>query len=184
MKEKEFEYLDELLKNKNWAELTQNERAYVQETIGGEEAYNRYAELLIQSGLGAAKPVSKQVNKQLMAHFKSRNRSAVYSILNYRLPAYAYFALAAVFLLVVWQVSLVENVKVVTQEVFLPGKTDTVLVQLPPDTIVIERIIKEKVPVYMAKKSEVKQDGVSTPVMEGSSLADDVGLTDFLVSSR
>ena len=67
----------------------------------------------------------------------------------------------------------------ITKEVYLPEKTDTLLVQLPPDTVVIERVIQKNVPVYMTSNAV---ESPKTPANEGSSLAEQKDLTDFLVS--
>ena len=80
-----------------------------------------------------------------------------------------------------WWTTRHPNMIEVTKEVYLPGKTDTLLVELPPDTIVIEKVIQQTIPVYITSNVPVEKTQETT---EGSSLAEQQDLTEFLVSGR
>ena len=182
MEEHKFDKLDQLIRSKQFEELDPTELSFVLETLGNEAAYRHYQQLIKQSSEQAVRPVSARVSRDLTQRFKEKNRSAIYSWMTYRVPAYVNLMLILLFFAGIWfWPEKPAEIVQITKEVYLPGKTDTLLVQLPPDTVVIERVIQKNVPVYITSNAvEIPK----TPDTEGSSLAEQQDLTDFLVSGR
>ncbi|WP_421889563.1 hypothetical protein [Marinoscillum sp.] len=181
MEKNKFEELDQIICSKNYTELNKSEKSLVDEVFSNERAFERYRELIGHAVSVQTRPVSKQSRVELMSRFKAKNRSVVYSLLSMKVPAMANVAFLIIFFAGFWWYTVqkepvIESPKVV----YLPGKVDTVFSQLPADTVYIERIVKQQVPVYVASQ---RPESPAPEVTRGSTLADQEDLTDFLVSS-
>ena len=174
--------IDHLIQTKHYEELSQEDKLLIEEHLGGKKSFEQYRILFKETYATQERPVSRSVANNLSTRFKQKNRPVWYSLFNYRIPAYASIMLIALIMTASWWWTTSHpNMIEVTKEVYLPGKTDTLLVQLPPDTIVIEKVIQKTIPVYITSNVPSEKTQEST---EGSSLAEQQDLTEFLVSGR
>lgn len=183
MENKEFDKLDALLRQKEYADLSLEEKLFVEEQIGGECAYLDLFTLINQAKATNTRPISLSTKRSLTNRFKQKNRPDTTSWINLKLPVYANLPVAALLVVVIWVLLPAKEVeidKIVTVQ--LPPKVDTLLVKLPSDTIYIEKKVRVEVPVYITKiekKKSVEQSKIS-----GSTLAEQQGLRELLVSGR
>ena len=174
--------IDHLIHTKQYEELSQEDKLLVDEHLGGKKSFEHYQLLFRESHATQERPVSRSVANNLSTRFKQKNRPVWYSLFNYRIPAYVSMMLITLMMTASWWwTTRHPNMIEVTKEVYLPGKTDTLLVELPPDTIVIEKVIQQTIPVYITSNVPVEKTQETT---EGSSLAEQQDLTEFLVSGR
>lgn len=181
MKNREFDKLDALLRQKSYNGLTLEEKQFVEEHIGGEKAYDELFSMIDFAKNSKKVPISSDVKRSLTNKFKSKQQSSI-SWLNFKLPVYANMPIVALLVIIVWvflPAKEVEVEKIVTVQ--LPPKVDTLIVQSPPDTVYFEKKITIEVPVYITKKEEPL---TTAPKITGQTLAEQQGLTDLLVSGR
>ena len=174
---KEFERLDELVKNKTYQTLTEEERTWVDEMLGQE----RYEELYgLVSGLKVEtkRPVRPAVKRDLVQAFEQKHHA--YSWYELKMPAWSTVPLAMVLIVLTWLLLPAKEVIVERQQLVNVPVIDTVTVQLPADTIYIERKVRVEVPVYLTKVVEVP---VAPKKVEskGKSLAEEQELQGLLV---
>lgn len=183
MKNKEFDQLDALLRQKDFRDLSAEEKLFVEEQIGGERAYKDISILINTAKEAKSIAVSSSIKRNLTNKFKQRNKSATVSWFNFKLPVYANLPIAALLALFIWLVLPTKEIevdKIVTVQ--LPPKVDTLLIQSPSDTIFIEKKVRIEVPVYITKIEETQSE--KQPKISGSTLADQQGLADLLVSGK
>ena len=183
MKNEEFDKLEVLLRQKYFADLSPDEKLFVEEQIGGERAYLDLFTMINQAKATKTRSVSSSTKRKLTSKFKQKHQSFADSWINFKLPVYVNLPVAVLIVVIIW-VSLPAKVvqidKIVTVQ--LPSKADTILVYSPSDTIYIEKKIHIKVPVYITKNEEKQPK--EQPKILGSTLAEQQGLTDLLVSGK
>lgn len=181
MENHDFESLDQLLRSKSYADLTSEERDYVNKAVGGELQYANLQQLIHETSLSRESTLNEHVKKDLMRRMKRNNPSFLYQIYHYKIPAYAVAMLLIILVtgfMTFGPARVITEVK--TKTIALPVKVDTLWVQLPPDTIVIEKIIKtEALTTLRTSTTDEPQKAV-----KGNSMADQKVLHDFLVSTR
>lgn len=182
MENREFNKLDELLRQKSYQELTSDELQFVEEQIGGEQAYNELKFLVVKAQQTGSKPISPRIKSDLLHRIKAKNQRSSFFWLSYKTPVYANVLLVVVAILFVWYLKPAKEViveKAVTVQ--LPPIIDTLLIQLPPDTIFIEKQIRVEVPVYITATEEAPAED---SIIKGISLGDQQALKELLVSVR
>jgi hypothetical protein len=183
MESRDFDKLDGLIRVKNYEALSVEERIFVSGQLGGEQAFTNLRSLVLEAQQSESLLVTSSVKADLVKQFKGKHQKTSFVWLGYRMPAYAQ-ALLLIFVIVsVWFLKPTEQViidRAVTVQ--LPGKTDTLMIQLPADTVFIEKRIRVEVPVYITKTEADVKD--SPEVIKGSSLSDQQGLRDLLVSGK
>jgi len=184
MENREFDKLDRLIREKSYDSLTSEERIFVDGQIDGEKAYNDLWSLILQTQQTDSIPVTPSVKIDLVNQFKNKYQRTPLFWLNYKMPAYANVLLIAIAVLAVWYLKPAEQVvvdRLVTIQI--PGKIDTLMIQLPADTVFIEKRIRVEVPVYVTK-IEVPEPAQLHASIKGNSLSNQQGLRDLLVTGR
>ncbi len=184
MENRAFNKLDELLKQKSYEELSFEESQFVEEQVGGEQAYNDLRLLVAQSQQSMSMPVRHAVKRDLSHRFKIKYQKAPLYWLSYKTPVYANVLLVVVAILLAWYLKPAEQViaeKIVTVQLPARVEIDTLFVRLPADTVFIEKRIRVEVPVYITATEEPPAD---RPIIKGSTLSDQQGLRELLVSGR
>ncbi len=174
---KDFERLDKLLRTRAYEQLTEEEQAWVLETVGV-EAYNELSKLV--SGLASEKerPTSKRVKTQLIREFRSKHRVTAWY--EYRIPAYVNMMLVVAVGLVVWFFAPPKEVIIERQELVEVPIVETITIELPGDTVFIERPVRVEVPVYITQ--EIPEEIVVQPSSKAKSLRESKALSELLVS--
>lgn len=173
------EKLDDLIRNKSYDHLSEDEQLLVKSQLGDQDAYKRLQTLVKQFADYPEMEVSPVVKKTLLADFKQRNRSFWIRALAYKVPAYSYLLLVLISMALLWIYRPVERIEV-PKMVQLPAVVDTVMIHAPADTVVIEKTIR--VPVYLTRQVESATEKSATT--KSKTLQDREGLTDLLVSTK
>jgi hypothetical protein len=184
MESKDYNQLDELLRRKSYHKLTADELEFVTEQIGGEKPYNELKEMVMTAMQSQSIPVGVAVKQDLVHRFKGKHQRAPFFWLRYQMPAYVNVLLIVIAVAAAWYLKPVEQVIIdrpVTVQ--LPGRTDTLMISSPADTIFIEKRIRVEVPVYITKTAEPIKE-VSPKMIQGNSMSDQQGLRDLLVSGK
>ena len=182
MENLEFEKMDELIRLKSFSDLTREEKEWVKDQMGGEEAYTRLRTLVLEVSSEKVPDVPGSLKKSLVMAMRmkhSRPRSVWYNILNYRIPAYAGF-LALLLIMTLYAITLPPEEVIVEKTVEVPSEpvVDTVYIQSKPDTIFIEKIIEK--PIYLTREVEKTEPGKSPATLSGKSLADQEDIRSLL----
>ena len=175
-----FDKLDTLLRERSYQELTEKERAFVDNEIGGEKAFNELKSMAMQLSGEQQVAVNPSVKAELMRNFKHKHRSVFMTAAEYKTPFYLNIAASVLLAVVIYWLmpaKSVEVIKTVTEQ--LPPRIDTVTVQMPADTVFITetRTIKVNVPVYVASNETKEEKQVE---ISGSTLKDQKALLDLL----
>ncbi|WP_422359571.1 hypothetical protein [Reichenbachiella sp.] len=176
----DLEKFDHLIRTKTYDQLSEAEKQWVLNQLPDRESYAKIRNIILKLRIETTPKLAPSTKSDLMHQFKSKHNSAAYKWLNYKIPAHLSFLCAIGFALLVWWMSPSKEViveKAVTVQ--LPGRVDTLVIQSKPDTVFINKVHRIEVPVYITKKEE------SSPEMDiqGSSMAEQHELDDFLVSS-
>lgn len=184
MESKDYYQLDELLKQKSYQQLTADEVQFVSEQIGEEKPYNDLKEMVMTARQSQSIPVASSVKHGLVQRLKGKHQRTPLFLLSYKIPAYTNVLLIVVAVIAVWYLKPTEQVIVERPvTVQLPGKTDTLMIQSPADTIYIEKRIRVEVPVYITKTVEPTKEELPQ-VIQGNAMGDQQGLRDLLVSGK
>ncbi|WP_421871828.1 hypothetical protein [Marinoscillum sp.] len=150
--ENNLEYIDHLIRTKAYEELNEEELKLIQQHMGSKESFEHFKGLVGAVSSSAYHP-SKQVKAKLMTNFKRRHQSWFDLAISYQTPAYLNLSLILLAALIFWIFIPPKEVMVKDPIVVeLPGKTDTLIVEKPADTVFIERVVRVKVPVLMASE--------------------------------
>ncbi|MEO1053714.1 MAG: hypothetical protein AAFX87_23965 [Bacteroidota bacterium] len=186
MDKEAFKGLEYLIRNKTYDALEDAERAWVNDQIGGEAAYMRLYDLVRTAQSEREMPLKTSSKRRLMAQFKAKHKSTGVAFINYRIPAYAVIA-PVILLLVIWflipaKQVLIEKPVFVEREVYLPSpvQIDTVEIELPPDTVFLERVVK--IPVYLSTAKEEPKK--RKRIFKGRSLAEQNDVVDLVKRGR
>ncbi len=182
MEKKAYDRLEALLKAKPFQELDEKDKAWVRKEIGGELAYDQLQEIVLGLSKEKHMKTSADVKKELVKRFKHKHQTVWGQILSYRVPAVAgtfiwiLLALVLFYLLPAKQQVVEKHIAVETTRV------DTLLVQLPADTVFIHRTVRVEVPVEAPKPREEKES--KTIIVKGNALSEQKGLQRLLVSGE
>ncbi len=179
METNDFERLESLLKSKNYEQLSGEEKEWIEKEIGGEQAYLNLQSFVTRLSGDKISAPSQKIKKNLMTAFRSRNQTVWSRVVSYRMPAFANIFVWAVLAVGVWYWIPERRVMVEKQVPIEKTLLDTVYVELPKDTVIIEKTIQVEVPVYIEKKEEPE-----IIVVKGSSLSDQKDLQRLLVSGE
>lgn len=151
---KEFEKIESLLKSKAYDELTSSERSLVDEELTEET----YEEIRLSMNLlkGEQLKVGKDVKKELMKEFRQKEPGIIYSLTQFKLPAYTHvFSLALIIYLIFF---IPKPTPVVQDRIVEVMVRDTVeITQVKVDTFLIEKVIKVPTPVYVTQELEANE---------------------------
>ena len=171
---KNFEQIEHLIKSKAYEELTDTERALVDQEL----TKDTYEELRESISLIQNEKISvrKDIKQSLMAELKQQERG-VPSWIRFKLPAYTH---AVPLLIIVYLLFLVPHKeKVVTQDRIVEVKVrDTVLIT-KTDTLWRERLIKVPTPIYVTQK--IESEPVPIDEVGKRSLSDQKEIMDLVV---
>ena len=180
MENKEFERLETLLKSKSYEALTQEEQDWVETEIGGERAFKHLAQFMIELSAEPIQKPSPKTKKELVNAFRSKNQTTWSRVLSYRMPV---IASAFVWILIAigfWFTIPKKEVIVEKQIPFETVKLDTLYVELPQDTVIIEKTIRIEVPVYLPAPEKEPE----IIVVKGDAMSEQKDLQRLLVSGE
>ncbi|MEQ8469901.1 MAG: hypothetical protein RIC35_01880 [Marinoscillum sp.] len=178
--EHDIDMIDQLIRTTPYNKLSKEELEIVSAHIGSEQEYTGLRTLLLAASSTRTLEVSSRVRSDLTERMKAKNQHWMVSLWAYKTPAYLNLAVVLALVVLTWL--LLPAREVVIQKpivVELPGKTDTLVVVSPADTIYIDKIIEIKVPVFASFDS--KKD--PQPSTKGSTLADQKELRELLARS-
>ncbi len=179
--ENEFNRLDEILRTKTYADLNDEDRAWIDEVVG-RSGFEELSSLVSSVSRERERAVSSNVKTDLVREMKKKHRGALAVWLSYKTPMYAN-ALALLFIAVsVWVFLPAREVIVEKPVTVRVPVVDTVTVQLPSDTVFIERKIRVEVPVYLTRTAAPKE--VNEKEVRSKPLAEDEALRELLVSGK
>lgn len=177
MKDREFEQLEVLLRSKSFEELDRREKEWVM-TLMQESEYESM--FRAAGGLRAEDmfDVKAEVKKDLVAAMKKRRKGRLRSLLTYKTPLPLNLITLCVILALGWFLVPSKEIIIDRQVYVKVPVIDTVTIQLPPDTLFLEKKIFIEVPVYVAKEERAK----ITP--KGKSFGESRELQELLVSGQ
>jgi hypothetical protein len=147
--------IDQLIRRKDYSDLNPEERELIDENFGTESMYSRFRQAILQAQDSKANSISPKVKNVLISRMKKKRSFAIMDILEWKIPAYANLAALALIITFIWLFRPVEKVMVEKiKTVEIPAIPDTVYLASAPDTILQERIIEVKVPVYLTVKED------------------------------
>lgn len=180
MKNEEFNKLDHLFKTKIYSELSEEERNWVDDVIG-KNAYEELSLMITDVSNEMTREVNPAIKSDLMKAMKRKNRSVLASMLSYRTPMYVNAVLVAVVFAFTWFITPEREVIVERPVTVTIPVVDTVTIQLPPDTVLIEKQVRVEVPVYLTRTEIPEQEKKE---VESKPFAEEQALQDLLVSGR
>ena len=172
--------LDDLLRSKSYQELTEEQKFWIDNELGGEEAYSRLRGIVTSSASELHMEVDSSVKQSLMRQIKMKNQSHIGRIFNFKVPAY--LTLIVVLFSLAFVLLAEPETKVVEKIVEIPSQPviDTLYIETRADTVYIERT--KEVPVYLTLETE-KEQNIENPIppLAGKSLADQEEIRKLLV---
>ena len=186
MKDNTYEIIDDLLRSKRYDELEDSEITLVNENLGGKAEYDKLSSIVRAVGSQSDLRVSTDIKTDLIRKIKQRNRPFWMLWLSYKMPSYASVLLVLIVFVATYYLRPVKEVPV-EKIVNVPSVpvVDTLVIELPPDTVFIEKIIRT--PIYLTKQEE-KEEEKPTPqpnvTVKGKSLADQGELRSLLIESE
>lgn len=180
METNDFEKLDQLIKTKSFDQLSEQEKQWVLKLLPDIQVYTKVRHMITEVHTDATPKLARSTKIDLMHQFKTKHSSTSFGWLYYKLPAHASFLCAIGLALLFWLLTPTKEIvveKPVT--VHLPGRVDTLIVRSAPDTIYVHKVKRVEVPVYITQHEKM----ISEPNIQGSSMAEQSELDDFLVSS-
>ncbi len=181
MENKEFDRLDAILRTKTYADLSEEERSWVDETLGRKN-FEELSQMVSTLSDEKSRAVRPSVKADLLKEMKRKNRGALARWMSFRTPMYANVLAMLLLVILVW-VALPAKVVIVEKPVTLRVPVvDTITVQLPSDTVFIERQVRVEVPVYLTRTEQPKE--VIQKEVKGKALGEDEALRELLVSGR
>jgi hypothetical protein len=178
--------IEDLLESKSFQELTDEEKFLLLKELGSEREYNSLRQ--ISSALFVYKSdlsPDPESLRQLKVEMKRRGQETSWfgSLVRHRVPAYS----LAPAMVLLFCAGYFLNYKTVARapESLLLTRIDTVLVQSPPDTVFVERVVVRYQPPDTAPRenySVVKNVSGKEKSSEGVSMKDKEELERFLVS--
>ncbi len=150
---KAFEKIESLLKSKTYDELTKAERSLIDKELT-QETYEELR-MSMQMLQGEKLHVRKDVKQSLMKEFKQKDRSPVYSLFQFKLPAYTHvFSLALIVYLIFF---MPRPEKIVPQDRIVEVMIRDTVQVTQVDTLWIERVIKVPTPVYVTQELNAEE---------------------------
>ena len=173
--------LDELLQSKDFKDLDPDEKKWIEEELGGEEAYMKLRSIVNASASEPEMSVSGSVKQSLMTAMKRKNQPQWAKLINFQIPAYV--GALILFISIVFVILAEPQTQVVEKIVEVPSDPviDTVFVQTKADTVFIDRI--KEVPVYLTVEETPEQVTPEEPIppLTSKSLADQEEIRKLIV---
>ncbi len=183
MENEQYDIIEQLINTKNYDQLTTSEKDLIDQELGGQTGFEEMQTLRHDALNSKEINVSKQIKKDLIYQMKQARPGFWHKVINYRVPAYQTAAIM-VFVLVLFWLVRPEKETIVEKMVQLPPVTDTLLVELPGDTVFLEKLVEVKVPIYITQQTELIEKPEKDDPIKGSSMAEQEVLQDLLVSTR
>ncbi len=181
MENKVFKKLDNLLRTKAYADLTQEERSWIDESLG-KENFEELSSMVASLSHEKTRTVNPIVKADLLKEMKRKNRGAFAGLLSYKTPLYVNVLTMLMLVFLVWVLLPSKEVIVEKPVTVKVPVIDTITVQLPSDTVFIERKVRVEVPVYLTRTEQPKE--TLEKEIKGKSLTEDEALRELLVSGR
>lgn len=179
--------IDALLRTKFFSELSDDEKKLILENFESKESYDEFRKVIVEMNASASKVPEPGIKKDLMQRMKSKNKSSLISVFEFKTPLYANLtALSLVIVLFLVFRPIEEVIVQKTKTVEVASIPDTVYLEMEPDTVIQEKLIKVEVPVYLTT-SETVEEKEAFPIeddieMNGSNLADHQVLRGLIAS--
>lgn len=175
MEQNEFEKLEALLKDKQYDALDDADKSWVTANIGDQKSYTHLYELVHRLESEPSLAPNKRVKADLMAAYTSNHQTMLGKLLSYRMPAVAGLCVLLCMGVGIWYLAPAREVVVEKMVPIEKVTVDTLLVELPKDTVYILKTVRVEVPVYVP---EPKKDII---IVKGSTLSEQKDLQGLLV---
>ena len=182
MKSINIEAIDAMIRVKKYEELSESQLELLHQNGLDEHAYADFREIVLGAQAVRQVDVSTNQKRQLVKAFKEVNRKNTFGLLERKVSIS--WQLLTVFMAFLIGYYLMPD-KLVEKErlVELPPTivVDTLLVQLPADTVYIEKFRIKEVPVYITKVEEKLAPEV---IITGTTLANQHKLKELLIEGE
>jgi hypothetical protein len=176
------EKLEQLVRGKNWLDLTDEERKFVYQELGSEELFCNLQQVEINLRQRSDNIVPNKKSLQLLqSKFRNHHHkhSWVSNVMSFSMPAYASLSLVVLAVWIGWLVgNAFEKPAIVYQKI---TTTDTVYLASKPDTVFLTKIVY-KSPASQPPVFTSVNDSNIAPVNNGVSMQEKELLNSFIVS--
>ncbi len=181
MENKDFDRLDTILRTKTYADLTNEEKAWIDEVLG-KNGFEELSLMISSVSKEKKRTVRPAVKTELLREMKRKNRGVLATWLSYKTPMYANVLTLFFLMILVWTLLPSKEVIIEKPVTIQVPVIDTITVQLPSDTVFVERQVRVEVPVYLTRTEQPKE--VDEKEVKSRTLGEDEALRELLVSGR
>jgi hypothetical protein len=177
------EKLEQLVREKTWINLTEQEREFIFEELGSEEMFRNLQQLEVNLNRQADNIFPNKESLQILrSKFREHHntKSWVQRWITFPTPAYAALSLVVLAVWIGWMLGSASGKSAVVYQQIT--KIDTVYFASKPDTVFLTKVIYKNVSPHQAIFTSVDEPMHAVPENHGVSMKEKEELNSFIVS--
>ena len=175
-----YEKFEELLKTKDYAQLSDAERILVSHFIESEEEYQSMRKVLHSEDATRKLSPRKEILPSLHAHLRE-NHSRSFKVSGYAASLIILLCSGLCYWLGAQNETVIQTPERIVQ---LPGRIDTLTIYEKPDTVFLTKVVYKEKAVYIEKESPVTQASYTEKENTSINMQENGDLNVLLVSGR